>query len=163
MQKKPFFESLDSGAKAQPAWGLKKPLPHVPLCGTWIVQMGQRLSPMDTSLSHVILLSENTLLLSPTLGGTWTRCGSSLPHPKVPVGRYKPFATYAVMVKLQPKCRQKAAKRFARDGIRTCDLQHGTSALDHYTTLSHGKSFARSHGRRGTKIKNLKKQKNADF
>ena len=55
------------------------------------------------------------------------------------------------------------AKRFARGGIRTRDLQHGTvGASYHYTTLSHSNSFARAHGRRGTKIEILKKQKDAE-
>ena len=55
------------------------------------------------------------------------------------------------------------AKRFARGGVRTRDLQHGTvGASYHYTTLSHSNSFARAHGRRGTKIEILKKQKDAE-
>ena len=54
------------------------------------------------------------------------------------------------------------AKRYARGGIRTRNLQHGTvGASYHYTTRSHSNPFTRAHGRRKTKIKKMKKQKDA--
>ena len=50
------------------------------------------------------------------------------------------------------------AKRFARGGIRTRDLQHGAvGAAYHYTTL-----ILSAHGQRRTKIRILKQQKDAD-